>query len=104
MEVRLNKMEMTVSICHFYNFFFFIATSFHIISLTRYLWTSAILTELRQTVRGQDSVRSLTIIYLAGGAFSITSLISRNVVFTCEGGDTPICKFTLVKARQCEFV
>lgn len=52
MEVRLSKMEMTVSICHFYNFFliFFIASSFHIITLTRYLWTNAILQELRQTV------------------------------------------------------
>lgn len=54
MEVRLSKMEMTVSICHFYNFFliFFIASSFHIITLTRYLWTNAILQELRQTVGG----------------------------------------------------
>ncbi len=53
MEVRLNKMEMTVSVCRFYDlFFFYIATSFHIITLTRYLWTNAILTELRQTVGG----------------------------------------------------
>lgn len=53
MEVRLNKMEMTVSICRFYDllsFFFFIAASFHIITRAQYLWTKAMLKELRQTV------------------------------------------------------
>lgn len=55
MEVRLKKMEMTVSVCHFYDLFFlffFIATSFHIITLTQYLWTNAI-------DSGRNFVRSL---------------------------------------------
>lgn len=41
MEERLNKMEMTVSICHFYNFALPTTQTFHIITLTQYLWTSA---------------------------------------------------------------
>lgn len=40
MEVRLNKMEMTVSVCHFYNFFPPSHTS-HIITPAWYLWTNA---------------------------------------------------------------
>lgn len=48
MEVRVNKMEMTVSVCRFYDlFFFYIITSFHIATLAQYLWTIAILQELR---------------------------------------------------------
>ena len=46
MEVRLNKMEMTVSVCRFYDLFFFIITNcFHIITLNWYLWTHVILKE-----------------------------------------------------------
>lgn len=76
MEVGLNKMEMTVSVCRFYYlFFFFIATSFHIITLTRYLWTIEILKEL--TDSGRNSVGSLKITHLltVGGALSVFSFI-----------------------------
>lgn len=87
MEVRLNKMEMTVSICHFYNFFYSYQFSHHHphpvfmdhCNSTDRQWEE----EKGNVVVGGDSVRSLKIIYplTVGGAFSMTSFISST--FKC---------------------
>lgn len=92
MEVRLNKMEMTVSICHFYNFFYSDQFSHHHphpVFMDQCNSTDRQWEEEKGECGGGggeggvDSVRSLKIIYLltAGGAFSMTSFISST--FKC---------------------
>lgn len=65
MEVRLSKMEMTVSICHFYNFFL---NFFYSIQFSHHHPHPVFMDQCNsprvETDSGGDSVRSLKIIHL----------------------------------------
>lgn len=80
MEVRLNKMEMTVSVCRFYDLFFFYRNQFshhH----PHPVFMDQCNTQGVETDGGRNSVGSLEIIHLltVGGVLSMFSIIFSNI-------------------------
>lgn len=109
MEVRLNKMEMTVSICRFYDllsFFFFYRSQFshhH----PRPVFMDQGNAQGVETNSGKNSVRSLKIIHLltVGGALCSSQLFLVILnVYVCISTRKPICRLTYVPGISVSFV